>query len=246
VRPWFALARLHVRCRACGRALGARHDESGPDGLGVALCPDCARALAPAAGGRCPDCGRSFRASETADHRCPDCLARPPAWDALALHGSYEGLLRDLLLAFKLRGRLGLAGLLRALAAGAWQRSGHAAPDLVVPVPLHPARLARRGFNQARELAVGPARALGLPLVPGAMRRIRDTPTQSGLDAARRTANVRDAFVSEHRLVGDRHVLLVDDILTTGGTLAECCLALRLSGARRVSVLAVARTPRHV
>ncbi len=240
MRPWAWLSCLHTRCQACGRAC---RPLEGPDGQG--LCPDCALALAPLRGGHCPDCGLPFPVSDTADHRCPDCLAKPPAWDALAFHGAYEGLLRDLLLAFKLRGRLSLAGLLRGLAARAWQRSGHESPDMVAPVPLHPSRLARRGFNQALELAAGPARALGLPLAAEAMQRVRDTPSQAGLSAVGRTANVRGAFRSDAAVVRGRHVLLVDDILTTGGTLAECCRDLRRAGALRVSVLAVARTCHH-
>ncbi len=193
-------------------------------------------------GGHCPACGLPFPVAATADHMCPDCLSRPPAWDALAFHGPYEGLLRDLLLAFKLRGRLGLSALLRDLAAGAWAACGHPVPDLVVPVPLHPARLARRGFNQALELALGPARAMGLPVAAEALGRQLDTRTQTGLSAAGRVANVRGAFRTDPAVVQGRHVLLVDDILTTGGTLGECCRVLRRAGAQRVSALVVART----
>jgi predicted amidophosphoribosyltransferase len=115
------------------------------------------------------------------------------------------------------------------------------APDLVVPVPLHPKRLRHRGFNPACELARAVAREIGAPLAPTAIARLRDTPSQTGLDAAARRRNVRDACRTSG--VVPERVWLVDDVITTGATTREAARALRAAGARHVVALAAARTP---
>jgi ComF family protein len=107
--------------------------------------------------------------------------------------------------------------------------------DAVVPVPLDPARLRRRGFNQARLLAEG----LGPPVLD-ALARTRPTPPQTGLPAARRHANVRDAF-AVCRPVAGLTLVLIDDVATTGATLHACARALRAAGAREIRALTAAR-----
>jgi ComF family protein len=112
---------------------------------------------------------------------------------------------------------------------------------VVVPVPLHPARLAERGFNQSGLLAGRVARRLGAPLWPSALTRVRDTPPQATLSREARRASVRGAFVArEPEHVAGRAVLLVDDVWTSGATLDACTSALFEAGARTVlrSVLA--------
>lgn len=174
---------------------------------------------------------------------CGDCRRKPPPWGALAFYGVYGGLLRTLLTEYKFYGRLGLGRLLQALAVAAWERSGDMpAPDLLVPVPLHARRLSWRGFNQSLELARLLARRLGRPLEPGALVRLRHTEPQLTLAAGQRRDNVRGAFGADPAMVRGAGVLLVDDIMTTGGTLEECARILRRAGAARVDVLVLART----
>ena len=160
--------------------------------------------------------------------------------------GRYEGTLREIIHAFKYEGRRSLADPLGEFirAAGSAMLQGC---DCVVPVPLHPWRRMRRGFNQARDLATH----LDRPLV-NALWRVRATPPQMALNANARHSNVRGAFVVSPFTGGgrlssvrfpsleDRLVVLVDDVRTTGATLDECAKVLLVAGAREVKALTVA------
>jgi ComF family protein len=113
--------------------------------------------------------------------------------------------------------------------------------DLVIPVPLHPARLRERGFNQAELLAKILAQKINIPL-GCALERIRYTTTQTAFDRVERMENLRGAFRLRKKIgVRGLHVLLVDDILTTGSTLSECARVLREAGARSVYAVTAAR-----
>jgi ComF family protein len=128
--------------------------------------------------------------------------------------------------------------LWRAIERHARELSG----AVVVPVPLHRARLAERGFNQSALLAHRVSRRLGAPLRP-ALARVRDTPQQTTLDKEARIANVAGAFrVRRPSYVEGLAVLVIDDVCTTGATLAECARVLRQAGARSVTSAVVART----
>ncbi len=113
--------------------------------------------------------------------------------------------------------------------------------DALMAVPLHAGRLAERGFNQSEELAARLARRSGLPLVPG-LRRCRDTGHQASLSRRARKANIEGAFVWAVHAPPPARVLLVDDVLTTGATLAACADALRAAGTREVRAVALARS----
>jgi ComF family protein len=117
--------------------------------------------------------------------------------------------------------------------------------DMVVPMPLHWARQWRRGFNQSELLARVVAKRIGSPLMR-VIRRRRATPPQAGLSNAQRRTNVAGAFMVRKRaLVKDRHILLVDDVMTTGATLSACAAVLKRAGAGRVTVLTLARVDRR-
>ena len=175
--------------------------------------------------------------------QCPRCRRLPGLVSAARAAGAYEGTLREILHAFKYDGRRLLARPLSAMmrTAGA-DLLGDA--DGVVPVPLHPWRRMRRGFNQADDLA----RRLDVPVLR-VLWRVRPTVPQTGLTAAARRRNVRAAFrvspflsrARRQRLLEDRIVVLVDDVRTTGATLAACAAALQGAGAREVRALTVAR-----
>lgn len=171
---------------------------------------------------------------------CRWCAAEPPAYDYARSAARYEGPLRDALHAFKFSGRRALA---RPLADLLLEQCGGTLPGgitAVVPVPLARDREYLRGFNQARLLAERVAGRLGAPHEPRWLARVRATHPQSDLSAAERRANVRGAFRASPAAAG-RDVLVVDDVFTTGATLAECARALREAGAVRIGVLTVAR-----
>ncbi len=116
------------------------------------------------------------------------------------------------------------------------------APDLIIPVPLHRLRLARRGFNQARDIAAPVAAGLGLPLQTDICRRHRATREQTTLTGRARRQNTRDAFFATD--VSGCHIAIVDDVVTTGSTVAAMAITLRAAGAEKIQVWSVARTHR--
>ena len=225
-----------------------------------ALCPVCEATLA--AGRRDPLCGGCWRAIRRLGPRVCECCGLPlptfepapvpaglcggcrperPAWDWARAAAEYEGVARDALHAFKFHGKRALARPLAALLLEAWGPwLATAGVDALVPVPLGRVRERERGFNQAALVAERLGDALRVPLRPRWLARARATQPQTDLGAAERRANVRGAFAADTGVDG-RHVALVDDVLTTGATAAECARMLKAAGARRVGVLTVAR-----
>ena len=226
-------------CAVCGARLGA--------GCRDPLCASCWAALPRLAPPFCHGCGAPLgawlsRAPEP-PRRCAACRRRAPRWSYARSAGRFEGPLREALHAFKFDGRRALARPLGDLLAETrpWLPAPLDAGAVLVPVPLHPARRRARGFNQAQLLARRVGDAWGLEVVE-AMRRVRPTRPQVELSAAERRGNVRGAFaVRRADAVVGRHVLLVDDVLTTGATVEECATRLRAAGATGVGVLTVAR-----
>lgn len=216
------------------------------------LCGACWIAIARLHGPCCSRCGLPFftfsppEAGNLPDGRsratvlCAACTTDPPPYDWARAAGLYVDPLRAALHAFKFHGTRALARPLAELVIEQWGREVPADVDALVPVPLAPARERSRGFNQAGLLAERLAQGLGRPVKPRWLRRARPTPPQSELGAAERWANVRHAFRAAPAVVG-RYLLVVDDVLTTGATAAECARALRAAGARAVGVVTVAR-----
>jgi len=207
------------------------------------FCPDCTAAMPRQQRGFCPGCGEPAAWPKLPPALCAHCLAEPPLWQDFIFHGPYEGLLRNLLIGLKFRNQpfLGHAlGTLLAMHPGCTALSA----DLVIPMPLHPSRLTQRGYNQAQEIARPLARHLGLPLATGLLGRTRPTAPQTSASRNERKQNIRNAFTAREAVRGAR-VLLVDDTLTTGATIAAAAKALLESGASGVSVAVVGRTALH-
>jgi ComF family protein len=172
---------------------------------------------------------------------CGRCQRHPPPWQAAWAPFRYGWPLDRLEARFKFGHDLAAGRALVALWRG--QPRPLALPEVVVPVPLHRARLRQRGYNQALELARPLARALGVPLRHDLLARTRSTAAQSELDAPTRRRNVRGAFVMCAEAPPPAHVAVLDDVMTTGATLAECARVLKRAGVARVDVWALARAP---
>src|SRR5262245_11215596 len=212
-----------------------------PAGAPSPLCGDCRDALVGPPTPRCPCCGG---APGSGSGRCAGCLVHPPAFETARALGPYIGAGGGNVLArtvqhLKYHEARVLAGPLADLLAAHYP-FGHDA--VVVPVPLHRARLRSRGYNQALLLARGLARRLDLPLAPRLLERMRATTEHASLSAAARRVNVRGAFRVRQGCPLDRPiVVLVDDVLTTGATADACARVLRAAGARTVHVYTVGR-----
>ncbi len=207
--------------------------------LGAALFPP-----------RCCLCGFEGQAPDL--DLCLHCEADLP-WDesitpqvltALRFEPPADDMVRRL----KYAGDTTHARVLGEMLARAARRRNEPLPRLLVPAPLHDARVRERGFNQALSLARFAGRRLGIPFSRHLLLRVRDTPSQTGLDRSERRRNVHDAFAitdirARRRLLSASHVAVVDDVTTTGSTLAEIRRLLLDAGVRRVDLWAVARAP---
>ena len=217
-------------------------------------CRACAAPLASAAPAHCePNPGVNPGAIPVAnpitipgDTLCGRCLRRPPPRDHALAGLIYRFPADRLVCRFKFNRDLSAGTLLGHELLDAICRSGMELPHAIVPVPLHRTRHFSRTFNQAELLARQLGRALGIPVRGRLLARSRRTAAQSGLDAAGRRRNIRGAFrlsIPRESLPDHCHLALVDDVLTTGVTLAECSRTLRRAGAARITVWVAARAP---
>jgi ComF family protein len=195
-----------------------------------------------------PRCATCAAPTGVAVERCGECLREPPPWSCAVTAVDYGFPWNTLVKAFKFDGRTELAGVLAGLLGGAIDAAPGAARavDLVAAVPLAPARLADRGFNQSWELARRLARRFALPAEAMLLRRPVDSAHQTMLTRAERAANLQGAFMvdpARRAALGGRRVALVDDVVTTGATVRAATLALERAGAAAVVVWAFARTP---
>jgi ComF family protein len=257
------LAALQALRAACASAAAAWWDTvfpprcAGCSRLGAHFCARCAAAIAPVAPPWCASCGHSLSHAAAAPARsrpwpragppgalCDACRAAPWPLRGVRSAGLLRGPLRRAVHRLKYRDRTAAAPALAALLDGPAATLAADglldAGSLVLPVPLAAARERQRGYNQAALLAWPFASAYGLPASASALRRVKETAPQVGLDPAQRRANLRAAFAASPEVAG-RRVLLIDDVTTTGSTLGNAAAACLRAGAASVCALTLAR-----
>lgn len=199
------------------------------------ICPSCLSWL-PVATTPCPQCGRSATAGRT----CGTCQKNPPSFDEVVSGALFKTPVDHLVREFKFSGKLYLTPILSTLVLRNLDIEADR-PDLIVPVPLHASRIRERGYNQSAELARYLSRTLEIPCINYAVNRIRPTLPQTKLGEKQRRKNVRGAFALNQG-VRKKHVVIVDDVMTTGSTVNEIARVLKRGGATKVSVWVIART----
>lgn len=215
-------------CALCGKASSKE------------ICTKCWSDLIPVSSRVCAKCGNPSSGGEP----CPFCLVMEFHFDRAISFYAYEEPLRDALLDFKYHRAERKGRALTGLFAEGFNDSSLAKKkfDIIVPVPLTGQKMRQRSYNQSELLAYGIADASDIPVVPYAILKVRDTPSQTGFDLGERIENVSDSFyVPDQSIVNGKTVLLVDDIITTGATVNECAKALKTAGAREVVALSLAR-----
>lgn len=201
------------------------------------LCPACESEL-PLVRHPCDHCASPRADPEAA---CPHCTAAgPPPFARAFAPYAYDWPLADVVRGFKYGRQLPYGRVLGELLAEQLLARGPPWPEIIVPVPLHPRRERQRGYNQAWEVARIVGARLRVPVEPRACLRVRETAPQASLDARARAANLQGAFAVPVQLAA-RHVAIVDDVLTTGATLAEISRVLQAAGATSVEAWTVAR-----
>ncbi len=214
------------QCVRCGR-------------LEVWICADCAATLSLLEVETCPRCGRPVLEPGV----CPICREAPLCVNPVRSTFLFDGALRDLIHALKYRGAASIATALAPRMAAAWRRYGLES-ELLIPVPLHPRREAKRGYNQAHLLAAALSPHIDVPIAPHLLRRVRNTVSQTRLNLEERRQNVTGAFVIAGDLdLAGYKVTLIDDVATTGSTLDACAQALLNAKAVSVSAFTLARAP---
>lgn len=206
------------------------------------ICAACTQRFMPAVP-RCRRCALRVPAGTTL---CSACITEPPPQDGAFAAMDYAHPWDQLIPRFKFSDALDLASSFAHRMHGAWQSSGAAPVDLILPVPLSAQRLRDRGFNQSWELARRLAKSIGCKASATLLLRIKDTPHQLAFPVDRRASNVKGAFAIEPRRTGElqgKTVALVDDVMTTGATMGEIAQVLKRAGAARVHAWVLARTP---
>jgi ComF family protein len=223
------------RCRSCGIVAEELNNDL--------FCGTCEAKIRYIRSPLCPSCGIPWADSGGPDHLCGDCLTAPQPFTAARSVAVGEGILLEAIHAFKYHYQTGLGpGLGKMLARAAHTGMDMQGYSLIIPVPLHVRRLRERGFNQSLILAQVLAAGHAIPMDFVTLRRKRDTPPQTMLGRKERQANIKGAFgVADKEKVRNQRVLLIDDVYTTGSTLAECARVLLNSGAAQVGVLTLAR-----
>jgi len=223
---------IAFECILCGRLTQSAHG----------LCSDCADSL-PRPLRPCRRCSAELPESGPWKEYCENCLLTPPSFDRCLSGFRYEFPIRELISNFKFQGDFAtgraLAHLLAERLANLWKDAADI--PILIPVPLHSARLRERGYNQSALVAQVLASRCGLKLAYQHCLRVRATKPQRGLDAFQRSSNLRGAFELAAPERPIPHVVIVDDVVTTTATVEAVAQLYRQAGSRRIDIACLAR-----
>lgn len=205
--------------------------------IGNYLCPNCCEKLPRLLPPLCQKCGRP----EASGFLCATCWGWHSQIAGIRAPFRFEGIIRRAVHRLKYNNLRAISGCLATLMAE-YLRDNPMQGEVLVPVPLHPRRLRQRGYNQSSLLARKLGEVTSMPVVENSLCRVRDSVPQARADTVEdRRRNVEGAFVCRGEGVRQRHVILIDDVCTSGATLETCALALKTAGALSVWGLTLAR-----
>lgn len=208
----------------------------------ISLCEPC-RADFPVLSHACRQCGLPLPVINESEVICGQCITSPPAIDYTLCLYHYQMPLDYLITELKFNQKLSHAAILgQLLLAHLLEDDSMDKPDIILPVPLYKSRLIKRGFNQSLEIARPIAKQLNIPIGLDLVRRTKNTRAQTDLNAKERNKNVRGCFeVIEQKLSRYQHIVIIDDVVTTGATCNELAKLLKKSGVKTVGVWSIAR-----
>ncbi len=215
------------RCVLCQR----------PGHADLDICLSCYQSL-PFIRYACTQCALPLEGEYRANSLCGHCLKQSPVFDHSISLLRYENKVVQLVTRYKFHNSLSYSRLLAELLLR--ELIDAEKPDCLIAVPLHSRRLYERGFNQSHELAKIIAKRLKIPLASEAVLRVRETEQQTGLNAKQRRQNIRGAFAVT-ATIKYKHVVLIDDVVTTGSTVNELARVLKKAGVQTVGIWSIAR-----
>lgn len=200
------------------------------------VCNSCLDKIKPCSSPFCLSCGRFFNAQGT-PHLCAACIRSRPTFSYHRSFSLYQGVLKDTILLFKYKKYKVLGKFLAGLVYQGLKKDDRLwwGVEVIIPVPLHPARKKARGFNQSRVLARELGKLANIGIIEGVLVKSVNVPPQTTLTARERKKNIKGAFkVKDKAKIKDKTILLVDDVFTTGATIQECSTVLINAGAKEV------------
>lgn len=224
---------LPPRCIACGVQVQEAHN----------VCGVCWKELEFISDPRCGSCGFPLEEGAKTGSMCGYCIQHTPPYDAGISILAYNNISKKLISEFKYADRQhGLPRFVQWMSS--FGRPVLESADIIAPVPMHWRRMLARSFNQSALLASAIAKKHKISYQPQLLRRVKHIPPQASLTRKQRLKNIKGAFILNARYKGrlkDKHIVLIDDVITTGATMKECAKALKKSGAAKVSFLTLAR-----